>query len=198
MAAANRQLILLVRKWREGGAASSFEVLEADSTDWPARIAMIKPDIVLSALGTTIKQAGSQAAFRAVDQDLVMDVARAAKAAGAQQMVAVSAIGANAKSGNFYLRVKGEVEAALTEIGFDRLDIIRPGLLLGTRTNDSRSGESIIIRLSPFGDAMLHGPMRKYRSIAGVDVARAMTQLAGAVPSGTFIHEYDDIRALAR
>src|SRR3954469_8663968 len=81
------------------------------------------------ALGTTIKVAGSQQAFRAVDYEAVVNVARAAKAAGARMLGVVTAMGADAKSGVFYSRVKGEAEDALAALGFDTLVIARPSML---------------------------------------------------------------------
>jgi uncharacterized protein YbjT (DUF2867 family) len=88
-------------------------------------------DEVYLALGTTIKVAGSQAAFRAVDFDANLAVARAALAAGARRCGLVSAMGADATSSVFYNRVKGELEEALAQLSFDALVIARPSLLLG-------------------------------------------------------------------
>lgn len=92
-----------------------------------------KADAVISTMGTTMKQAGSQAAFRKVDADYPLAVARLARQHGARHFLLVSAMGASATSGVFYNRVKGEVEQALAAMGFDRLTIARPSLLLGQR-----------------------------------------------------------------
>lgn len=103
-------------------------------------------DVALCALGTTIKQAGSQAAFRAVDFDAVLAYARAAKAAGARRFGLVSALGADARSAIFYNRVKGEAEAALAELGFASLVIAQPSLLIGDRGalgQPPRAGEGL-------------------------------------------------------
>jgi uncharacterized protein YbjT (DUF2867 family) len=111
-------------------------------------------DDVYIALGTTIKQAGSQAAFRAVDVDAVLACARAARAAGATRLALVSALGADAGSRVFYNRVKGEVEAAVAALGFDAVVIAQPSLLLGDRAalgQPARLGEQLGIRLlTPF------------------------------------------------
>ncbi len=90
-------------------------------------------DDVFIALGTTIKVAGSEAAFRAVDFDAVLAVARAARQAGARKLGVVSAMGANPDSTVFYNRVKGEMEAALRALQFPVLVIARPSLLTGDR-----------------------------------------------------------------
>ena len=90
-------------------------------------------DWAVCCLGTTIKVAGSQAAFRAVDFDAVLAFARAAKVAGANRLAVVSALGADARSAVFYNRVKGDMEQALRALGLPQLVIVRPALLLGER-----------------------------------------------------------------
>ncbi|RYD43177.1 MAG: NAD-dependent epimerase/dehydratase family protein [Sphingomonadales bacterium] len=164
---------------------------------WADIIAAEKPAALICCLGTTIRQAGSQAAFRAVDHDLVLAVAEAAKRAGASQMIAVSSVGAAAKSGNFYLRTKGETEDCLRALGVDRLDLILPGLLRGDRPGPQRLGEGLATIAAPLADALLHGSFRRYRSISGDTVATAIVALAGQGGSGVHSHENDDIRALA-
>ncbi len=151
---------------------------------------------VFCALGTTIKQAGSQAAFRAVDYDLPLIAGRAAKQAGVKQFILVSSIGADPTSSNFYLRTKGELERDLAAVGFDALHILRPGLLLGQR-KEHRAGESIAQKAAPALNLLLLGPLRKYRSISAAIVARAMVGAALQSRAGSFIHTYGEIAALA-
>ncbi len=126
------------------------------------------------ALGTTIRAAGSQAAFRAVDHDAVLAFARAARAAGARRLAVVSALGADAASAVFYNRVKGEVEDALRGLGFERLVIARPSLLVGDRRalgQPPRSGERLAIAVT----APLAGLIPKaWRPIGAPVVAKAM------------------------
>src|SRR5205085_9625313 len=105
----------------------------APPAEWPRLAHRLGGDVAISALGTTWRAAGSEAAFRAVDFTMVVDFATAAREAGVPRMIAVSSVGADAGSRAFYLRVKGEMEAALSALGFDRLDIVRPGLLRGDR-----------------------------------------------------------------
>jgi uncharacterized protein YbjT (DUF2867 family) len=90
-------------------------------------------DDVFIALGTTIKVAGSEAAFRAIDHDLVVAIARAARAAGATRLGVVSALGADSASGVFYNRVKGDMESAVASLGYDSVTFAQPSLLLGDR-----------------------------------------------------------------
>ncbi|NPC55364.1 Rossmann-fold NAD(P)-binding domain-containing protein [Caenimonas soli] len=119
--------------------------------DFKALPALPRVGEAFIALGTTIKVAGSQAAFRAVDFDAVVAVAKAAKAAGASRLGVVSAMGASARSPVFYNRVKGEMEEALSALGFDTLVIARPSFLAGDREalgQPLRSGEKLALRVS--------------------------------------------------
>ena len=107
-------------------------------------------DDVFIALGTTIKVAGSQAAFRRVDFDHVVATARAARAAGARRLAVVSALGADPNSSVFYNRVKGEMQAAITQLGYESIVIAQPSLLIGDRAalgQPTRAGEVWITRL---------------------------------------------------
>jgi uncharacterized protein YbjT (DUF2867 family) len=175
---------------------SGIEAHIAEIADWPSIIAEAKPDVVICCLGTTIKTAGSKEAFAAVDFGLVTSFATAAKTAGARHMIAISSIGASANAASFYLAIKGQTEAALQALAFERLDILRPGLLRGNR-EEIRSGEALGIMLSPVTDALMHGPLRRYRSIASAVVAKAIANLAHKGGHGSFIHENDAIAALA-
>jgi uncharacterized protein YbjT (DUF2867 family) len=179
------------------GLAAQHKPLVAPPERWADIITAETPAILICCLGTTIRQAGSQAAFRAVDHDLVLAAARGAKAGGTAHMISVSSVGAAAKTGNFYLRTKGETEDDLCALGFDRLDLIRPGLLRGDRPGPQRLGEGIATIAAPLTDALLHGSFRRYRSISGATVAAAIVALAGQGDSGVHIHENDAIRALA-
>jgi uncharacterized protein YbjT (DUF2867 family) len=108
-------------------------------------------DEVYIALGTTIKAAGSQQAFRAIDLDAVLATARAARAAGATRLGIVSAMGADAASTVFYNRTKGEMEQAVAALGFDTLVLARPSLLVGDRAaldQPTRPGERAGLWLS--------------------------------------------------
>lgn len=168
----------------------------ADPAEWPKLVAGLGVDVAISCLGSTIKKAGSNTAFSEIDLDLVLAFAAAAKAGGARQMIAVSSVGANASASNFYLSVKGKAEDGLRAFAFDRLDILRPGLLRGDR-QENRPGEGIAMLVSPLTDALMHGPLRRYRSIDSATVARAIANLLGRDEPGAFIHENDAIAALA-
>lgn len=127
-------------------------------------------DTVFCCLGTTIRDAGSKAAFTHVDYDLVLETAQTGLRLGAKQMLVVSAMGANAHSPFFYNRVKGEMESALIEQGWPRLTIVRPSMLLGER-RAPRLNERLLAPLF----SLLPG---NWKSIAAQDVAKAMLKMA--------------------
>lgn len=147
-------------------------------------------------LGTTIAAAGSEAAFRKVDLDYVIAFARAAKAAQVRRFVVVSSVGADAASQNFYLRTKGELEQALPTVGFESLDIIQPGLLLGWR-REMRPVELAWRVLMPIGNLFLFGEREVYRGIAAQTVARGMLGAARSGRRGVYRYTYRGIRQLA-
>jgi uncharacterized protein YbjT (DUF2867 family) len=132
---------------------------------------------VYVALGTTIKQAGSQEAFRRVDFDYPVELARIAKERGAQRFLLVSALGADARSRVFYSRVKGEVEQAVAAIGIPHTWFFRPALLVGPRKED-RPGERFGNAVGKVIAPLLIGGLRKYRPIAADAVAAAMVYSA--------------------
>lgn len=144
-------------------------------------------DSVICALGTTQKTAGSRAAFAAVDRDLVLALAQKARAAGVRQWLQVSALGADANASVFYNRVKGEADAGLRALGFSRLDIIQPSLLLGERS-EKRPGEKIAQHLMPLLNPLLRGPLRKMRPVPAEQVAEKMIALSQETDAGTFVH----------
>src|SRR5450830_936163 len=147
-------------------------------------------DIAFCCLGTTIKQAGSEEAFRAVDLDMVVGFAKRARDMGARHLIVISAIGADPKSSIFYNRVKGEMEEALKAQGWPQLTIVRPSLLLGER-------------LKPRLAEQLAGPLSrlipgKYHGIEVCELARAMWRLALEEQDGVRVVESDDLRKLGK
>lgn len=156
----------------------------------------IHADDAFCTLGTTIRKAGSQPAFRRVDFDYVVNFARAAKAAGARRFLLVSAIGARADSSIFYSRVKGEAENAASELGFDATDIFRPGLILGER-GERRPAEAAMMAAMPFLNAILIGPAKIYRGIQADTIAAAMVAAAQTPAEGRIVHTYASMIAFA-
>jgi uncharacterized protein YbjT (DUF2867 family) len=144
-------------------------------------------------LGTTIRAAGSEQAFRRVDMDYVLAVARVAQA---QRFVVVSSVGANARSGNFYMRTKGEMEEALMALNLPALDIMQPGILLGWR-HPIRPLELAISVLAPLVNPVLIGSCAIYRGIPARKVALAMLGAVRSGRRGTNRYTYAGIVALA-
>jgi uncharacterized protein YbjT (DUF2867 family) len=152
---------------------------------------------VFCCLGTTMKQAGSDAAFRQVDFTYVVALAAQSLEHGARQFLLVSSVGANRDSVVFYSRVKGETEAAVAALPFEGRQIFRPSILLGARA-ERRTGERAGIAVMQAASFLLAGPLRKYRPISADTVAAAMVQVARTAPRGVNVFESNDIERAAR
>ena len=196
---ADVRLMALTRREAPMPHGARMEMLVADPAEWERAVASVSPDAVICALGTTWRKAGrDEAAFRAVDEALVMRVARAARRAEVSNFVLVSSVGADPVSRMFYLRVKADVEAAVRKLRFHRLDILRPGLLRGPRAGDRRLGERLAILASPIADVFLRGDRARFRSIDARRVARAALQAAKEKARGSFVHDNEAIARLER
>lgn len=187
------RLTAIARREAPLPAGARMELLVADPADWAQAIASADASVIVIALGTTWRASGrNEAVFRATDKDLVTACAQAAKAAGIRHCIVVSSVGAAISSRGLYLRVKGEVEDALAKLKFERLDILRPGLLRGPRS-ERRPAEKLAMLATPLIDNLLHGGARKYRSVRATTMADAILALTVAKPRGRFIHEHDAI-----
>lgn len=160
--------------------------------DFAALPPLPSADEACCALGTTLRQAGSKAAFRAVDHDAVLAFARAARAAGVRRLAVVSALGADPASGSFYNRVKGETEQALQQLGFESLVIARPSLLDGQRSSlgqPARPAEALALAATR---PIARWLPKAWRPITPRQVARAMVRaLALARPGVTVLSSSD-------
>jgi uncharacterized protein YbjT (DUF2867 family) len=151
-------------------------------------------DHVFCCLGTTIKVAGSQEAFRRVDYTYPLELAKLAKQAQVEKFLIITALGSNPNSKVFYNRVKGEVEQAITALQLPSLTIVRPSLLLGDR-QEFRLGERIG---AVFAQAFAFATPKNYRAIHVRTVARALARLAQQPGTGTQIHESGELQLLGR
>ena len=158
--------------------------------NWPDQV-LIQGDELFCCLGTTIKKAGSQTAFRKVDYDYIVGTAKMALANGIKKMALVSSIGAKSDSTVFYSKVKGETENALQELGFESLHILRPSLLLGNRA-ELRMAELVG---AFFSTAFSFAIPDKYKAIEAKDVALCMIQQMNLENKGNNILESDEITA---
>lgn len=160
--------------------ATDFSNLDALAGD-------LAVDDVFCCLGTTLRKAGSRAAFERVDYHMVVDLARTAHMAGAGRFVVVSAAGASARSPAFYSRVKARMEQAVGEIPFAAAHILRPSLLLGAR-EEFRAAERLGQKFAPLLALFMPGPLKKYRPVQASAVAAAMVELALSDATGVHIH----------
>jgi uncharacterized protein YbjT (DUF2867 family) len=151
---------------------------------------------VFCCLGTTIKKAGSKENFRLVDFEYTLQTASLALAAGAKQYLLVSSIGSDKNSRNFYLRVKGEVEDAISKLNFNSFLIFRPSLLLGARS-EIRLAEKISGAAAKIFSPLFLGGLKKYKPIEAKDVAKAMVILANQNQTGIKIIISDEIKKKA-
>jgi len=147
-------------------------------------------------LGTTLREAGTEEVFREVDQDLVLRFAHAAAAAGAERFIFISAVGARVDARSLYLRVKGETERALEMLRFRALDILQPGLLLGSR-REWRPLEAAAQLVMPAINPLLQGRFRSWRAVDARTVAAAMCGTARGGRRGVYRYTYAGLRALA-
>jgi uncharacterized protein YbjT (DUF2867 family) len=151
---------------------------------------------VYCCLGTTIKKAGTQEAFRKVDFDYPIKLAALTQHCGAKQFLLVSSLGADPHSRVFYNRIKGEVEEAIRKISYTAFHIFRPSLLLGER-KEHRTGEKVGAAVMTALKPAMIGPLRRYRAIQACDVAKAMVSTAQMDLHGVNIFDSQRIREIA-
>ncbi len=166
-----------------------FERLGATAGDWQA-------DDVFLCLGTTMAVAGSQEQFRRVDHDYTIEAARLARRRGATRLALVSSVGAAQRASSFYLRVKGETERDVAELGYESVHVFRPSLLVGARA-EHRRAEAMGIAVTRAVSWALVGGLRAYRPIDASRVATAMVHAVLAASPGRHVHAYDDILSLS-
>jgi uncharacterized protein YbjT (DUF2867 family) len=188
------ELHLLVRRaWPAAGPLQRVHVV-----DFARLPALPAAESAFCCLGTTIKIAGSQAAFRAVDFNAVLAFAQAARTAGVTRFAVVSSLGASPRSSNFYSRVKGDMEAAVAALGFDSLVIARPSLLTGDRAalgQPPRTGEGFIQALAAPLSVLLPAA---WRPITAATVARALLRAVAQAAPGRRVIESGELQSLGR
>jgi uncharacterized protein YbjT (DUF2867 family) len=156
----------------------------------------LKAGIFFCCVGTTIKTAGSKEEFARVDLEIPKEIARLAESLEIPSLVAISSIGADAGSSNFYLRTKGEMEKAVREIYHGNLKFVRPSLLMGNR-DEFRFGEKVSAAFMKGFGWLFAGPFKKYKGIYASDVALAMIQISD-LPSDKLIFESDELQGMAK
>lgn len=171
------------------------QMVVGDFSSLENRKSELAADVYFCCIGTTIRTAGNQAAFKKVDLDIPVVIASIAQSLKVPHLVIISSLGANSKSSNFYLRTKGQMEDQVQAIYKGNLKFMHPSLLMGHRS-EFRFGERIgQIFFKVFGYFML-GPLAKYKGIDSWDVARGMIK-AMELPADINFIESDEIHRLA-
>lgn len=192
-----RRDIDLVSLIRQGSSAPGepvdYEQLCATPGALLSSLAPDGLDVAISCLGTTIRTAGSEPAMFRIDHDYVLAVAQGARALGARQFILVSSVGAGGPG--FYLKTKGAIEEAVVHLGFARVDLIRPGVLIGHRA-ESRPLETISQTVLTALTPAMVGPLGRYAAIRAETVADAIVALIGRDGTGRFVHENAELKAI--
>lgn len=150
-------------------------------------------DVMFCTIGTTKEKVNNNLAqYRAIDVDIPVNAANAALAEGTQTLVVVSSVGANAASSNFYLKIKGEVEKALSDIPMKRIVFMRPSVLLDERT-EKRKGEIFLQSVMAIIKPILIGKLSKYRPIRAHELASAMIEAAKGTEPGIFVWHWKEM-----
>lgn len=189
---AGHQVVVLGRRLT-GLSHPALQELHTDFREIPP---LPPSEVAICTLGTTIRAAGGQAAFRAVDHDAVLAFAQAARAAGCRRAIVVTAVGSSPSASAFYSRVKGETERDLKGCGFDRLDLLQPGLILGPRT-ERRPVEALLQAFVPLLNPVLVGPASRYGAIRAETIAAAIRTLVVQSGDGVSRHENAALRELS-
>lgn len=159
-------------------------------------VAMDNSDVIFCSIGTTQKKVkGDMAAYRKVDYDIAVNAARFCKMTGCKIFVLVSALGANSKASNFYLKLKGEVEDAVKATGVETIHVMRPSVLIGKRENENRPMERLMGGLMQALSFLIPS---KYRAIHSITVAKAMLRLSKDNKPGFHIYEGAEMRKMIK
>ncbi|MGB0806589.1 MAG: NAD(P)H-binding protein [Salibacteraceae bacterium] len=173
-----------------GIKASNFLEFIVDFEDFESFNSDVKGDVLFSCMGTTLKTAGSKSVQYKIDYTFQFEMAKTAKENGFDELVLVSSTGANSQSIFFYPKIKGQLEESVAKLGFNKLVIVRPSLLLGER-KEPRFGEKIYAKILPIL-SVLPG-MKKYKGITGLQVAKAMINLSKNSNLRSTVFELDEL-----
>lgn len=171
-------------------AAAKLKNVVVDFDKMPEEAPWWAVDAVVCTLGTTLRAAGSKERFAAVDRDLPLRIARLARAAGASRFALNSSLGADARSGNFYLRTKGEAEEAIRRIGYSAYTIVRPSLIDADRT-ESRPGEHLSLIFARALRPLIPG---RWRAVTPAAIAHALLEAALSSKPVSRVIESDELQ----
>jgi uncharacterized protein YbjT (DUF2867 family) len=171
----------------------SHPKLEQRVIDFNTLNTSVQADDLYCCLGTTIKQAGSKPAFEKVDYEYPLKIAKLQQQAGSKKFLLISAMGADANSMIFYSRIKGKLENELQQLGYESLYIFRPSFITGNR-KEKRTGEYIGLIFMSIINPLLIGPLKKYKAVSALAIAKAMMHFASLIPTGNQIILSDEIK----
>lgn len=183
---------IIRRPWDKNHPRLEKKIVDFNDSD-SLLVALSNSDVVFCTVGTTQRKVkGDREAYRKVDYDIPVKAARFCKMTGCENFVLVSSVGANSKSNNFYLRLKGEVEDAVKETGLKMVHIMRPSMLLGER-KESRPAEKIGKFLM---NALAFLIPSRYKAIDAKEVAKAMVAVSKLNTEGFFVYHYEEMKSL--
>lgn len=186
---------VFVRK-KTGITNNKVQEIEVDFDKLSLVASDMTGDILYICLGTTMSKAGSKEAFYKVDYTYCYEAASLAARNGVGQVVLISSMGADPASMVYYSKVKGEIERDISKLNFEGVNIVRPSLLLGDR-KENRLGEKIFVSVTKFLPFIFMGPMKKYRPIEAVNVAKAMITISLAQNKGFHMYESEKLQEIA-
>ena len=186
----NHKVVALARKPISELPSKATELI-VDFDSFLTNGSLPKCDHIFICLGTTIKIAGSKDNFRKVDFNYPLSVAKKALESGAKKLTLISTVGANSSSKNFYLGVKGELEDAIINLGYDSVNIFRPSFLIGSGGRNRALSEKVLMKLAKILDIFCIGSARKYRSIDAQILAKKMASTLDSKP-GINYYYFDD------
>lgn len=161
------------------------------------KLALEECQVIFSCIGTTQKNvSGDKSLYRNIDFDIPVKAARFGKETGCEKFVLVSSVGANSSSNTFYLKLKGELEDTISNMGLNSVHIVQPSMLLGQR-KEFRKGENLLQGSMKLISGLFFGSLRKYKAIDGKIVATAMLNAAKKNNPGLFKYDFDGINELA-
>ena len=187
--------IIAVTRRPLGRSDAKLTVLTGDLASLPALAPQLVADEVFIALGTTRAHTPDEAAYYRIDHDYPVRAAEIARQNGARSVLLVTAVGADTKSGVFYLRTKGETERDIIALGFSHTHIFRPSQIMGERAED-RPRERLVIAAMGLLNPLLLGPLDRYRGLTGGEIARAMRLSARQPADGVRVYHWREMTAL--
>ena len=186
--------ILIRRPLEITHAKLEKKIVDFDDND-SLLVALSNSNVVFCSIGTTQKKVkGDKEAYRKIDFDIPVKLARFSKMVGCEKFILVSSVGANSKGDNFYIKLKGEVEDVIKTISLRSLHIMRPSFLIGER-KEFRMGEVIGKPLMQIFSFLIP---KKYKAIQAKDVAKAMVTIAKKNDEGISSYEYEQIKELSK